>query len=235
MVVNIKTIIFDAFGTLFKVTIGGSARIIMNYITSNGCIVDEKAFLDEWKDFYKKHTADSSIFKTERDIFISRIQMFYDRYGVSRNAENDADSLLSGAFERETYTETKAVLSELMKKYKVFIGSNTDNDVLESVMLKNDISVHKVYTSENLKCYKPNPLFYQKILDDNVLSPQEVLFVGDSVTDDVLGPKALGIRTVWIDREGKGGDFGQDYTVTDLNEIWEVLECAMQSQLTTIF
>ena len=91
----------------------------MNYITSNGCIVDEKAFLDEWKDFYKKHTADSSIFKTERDIFISRIQMFYDRYGISRNAENDADSLLSGAFERETYTETKAVLSELMKKYNV--------------------------------------------------------------------------------------------------------------------
>lgn len=220
---KINTIIFDAFGTLFMVTSGCSARTIMNYITSNGCIVDKKAFLDEWKDFYKKHTTDSSIFKTEREIFISRIRMFYDRYGVSRNAENDADSLLSGAFERESYMETKAVLNELLKKYKVFIGSNTDNNVLESVMSKNDISVHKIYTSENLKCYKPNPLFFQKILDDNVLSPQEVLFVGDSVTDDVLGPKTLGIRTVWLDRECKGGNFGQDYTVMDLNGVLEVL------------
>lgn len=230
-----KAIIFDAFGTLFKVTNGGSARSIMQYITEKVGMVDEKAFLDEWKSYYKKQTADSCMFLTERNIFISRIQMFYDRYGISRNAEIDADALLAEAFRREAYTETKTVLNELMKKYKVFIGSNTDNDVLDSVMSKNDISVHKVYTSENLKCYKPSPLFYQKILIDNDLLPQEVLFVGDSVTDDVRGPKSLEIRTVWIDREGKGGDFGQDFTVKDLNGVWEVLECAMQSQLTTIF
>ena len=51
-----KTIIFDAFGTLFKVTNGGSARTIMQYIADCGARVDEKAFLEEWKSFYKKHT-----------------------------------------------------------------------------------------------------------------------------------------------------------------------------------
>ena len=219
-----KAIIVAAFGTLFKVTSGGSARTIMQYITENGGVVDEKAFLDEWTAFYKKHTADSSTFKTEREIFITRIQMFYDRFGVSRNAENDADLLLSGAFQREAYTETKAVLGRLMAEYQVFIGSNTDNDVLESVMKKNGIRVHKVYTSENLKCYKPSPLFFKKILEENDLRPQEVLFVGDSITDDILGPKALNIKTVWVDRNNKGGDFGQDYRVTDLNGLWEVLK-----------
>ena len=217
-----KAIIFDAFGTLFKVTSGGSARTIMQHITENGIVVDEKAFLDEWKAFYKKYTADSSMFKTEREIFIARIKMFYDRFCVNRNAENDTDLLLSGAFEREAYPETKAVLERLMAEYQVFIGSNTDNDVLESVMKKNGIRVHKVYTSENLKCYKPSPLFFEKILAQNDLRPQEVLFVGDSITDDILGPKALNIKTVWVDRDNKGGDFGQDYRVTDLNGIWEV-------------
>lgn len=217
-----KAIIFDAFGTLFKVTSGGSARTIMQHITENGIVVDEKAFLDEWKVFYKKHTADSSAFKTEREIFIARIQMFYDRFCVNRNAENDADFLLSGAFEREAYPETKAVLESLMDEYQVFIGSNTDNDVLESVMKKNGIRVHKVYTSENLKCYKPSPRFFEKILAENDLRPQEVLFVGDSITDDILGPKALNIKTVWVDRDNKGGDFGQDYRVTDLNGLMEL-------------
>lgn len=204
-----KAIIFDTFGTLFKVTSGGSARTIINYITENGGEVDEKAFFDEWKAFYKKHTADSCIFKTEREIFIARIQMFYDRFGVIRDAENDVDSLLSGAFEREAYPETKAVLDRLMAEHQVFIGSNTDNDVLESVMKKNGIRVHKVYTSENLKCYKPSPLFFKKILTENDLRPQEVLFVGDSITDDILGPKALNIKTVWVDRETKAENSGR--------------------------
>lgn len=54
--------------------------------------------------------------------------------------------------------------------------------------------------------------------------PQEVLFVGDSVTDDILGPKALGIKTVWVDRNGCGGDHGQDYTVTDLCGLKNVIK-----------
>lgn len=218
-----KAIIFDAFGTLFKVTNGGSARTIMKNITSCGVSVDERAFLQEWKEYYKKHTSDNCEFMTERDIFISRIQMFYDRYGVIRNAEADAGALLADAFEREAYPETRTVLNELMKKYKVFIGSNTDNNVLESVMRKNNITVHKVYTSENLKCYKPTPRFFTHILEENGLLPQEVLFVGDSITDDILGPKAVSMKTVWIDRNELGGEYGQDYRIIDLNELVRIV------------
>jgi len=214
-----KAIIFDAFGTLFKVTSGGSARTIMNHITANGVYVDEQAFLEEWKSYYKVHTLGDCEFMTERDIFISRIQMFYDRYLIDRNAEKDADALLAGAYEREVYPEVKDVLARLMEEHLVLIGSNTDNDVLESVMQRNSISVHKVYTSEDLKCYKPNPAFYTQILNDNGLLPEEVLFVGDSITDDVLGPKALGIKTVWLDRAGDCGDFGQDERITELGEL----------------
>lgn len=214
-----RAIIFDAFGTLFKVTSGGSAKTIIKNITDCGMAVDEKAFLEEWKSYYKNHTLGDCAFMTEREIFIARIQMFYDRYHVNRNAEKDADSLLAGAFEREAYPEVKTVLNELVKDHLVFIGSNTDNDVLQRVMQKNSITVHKVYTSENLKCYKPTSRFFTQILDDNGLSPNEVLFVGDSITDDIQGPKAIGIKTVWIDRNGIGGNFGQDYTIIDLNEL----------------
>lgn len=214
-----KAIIFDAFGTLFRVTSGGSANTIIKNIADCGIIVDEKTFLEEWKSYYKIHTSDQCNFMTERDIFISRIQMFYNRYRVNRNSAKDADSLLATAFKREAYPEVKTVLNELMKNYDIFIGSNTDNDVLESVMKKNDIAVHKVYTSENLKCYKPSSQFFTQILADNGLSANEALFVGDSITDDIMGPKTIGMKTVWIDRNGIDGDFGQDYTISDLNKL----------------
>ena len=218
-----KAIIFDAFGTLFKVTDGGSARTIRNYIVETGAVVDEAAFREEWKAYYKRHTSGEEEFRTEREIFLARSQMFYDRYGMSRSAEEDADTLLAGAFEREVYPEVKEVLAGLMERYQVFIGSNTDNDVLESVMRKNDIKVHKVYTSEDLKYYKPNPKFFEQILKENGLSAEDVLFVGDSVTDDILGPKTVGMKTVWVDRKGIGGGVGQDWTVTELSELWEVI------------
>lgn len=196
----IKAIIFDAFGTLFQVTNGGSARTIMKNITSNGIAVDEQEFLSEWKAFYKEKTNVGSKFMTERDIFISRIQMFYERYHINRSAVQDADALLASAYERQVYDEVPMALKELSKQYQIFIGSNTDNDVLDAVMKLNNIAVDKIYTSENLCCYKPNPEFYLQILTENHLKNDEVIFVGDSLTDDIYGPGRLGIKTVLVDR-----------------------------------
>lgn len=198
----IKAIIFDAFGTLFQVTNGGSAKTIMSNITSNGITVDEQEFLSEWKAFYKEKTGAVSKFMTERDIFISRIQMFYERYHINRSAVQDADDLLASAYERQIYNEIPATLKELSRKHQIFIGSNTDNDVLDAVMKLNNITVDKIYTSENLSCYKPNPEFYRQILTENLLKVEEVIFVGDSLTDDIYGPGQIGIKTVLVDRNG---------------------------------
>ena len=219
----ITTVIFDAFGTLFKVEKGASAKTIICNILSAGAEVDQIQFLDEWKSFYKNNTVPNAEFMTERDIFKFRIQMFYDRYNVRRNAVVDTDSILAAASERKSFDEVLEVIAELRKKYKVFIGSNTDNDVLDAVMKKNEVSVDKVYTSENLRCYKPNPAFFSKILDDNALKPEEVIFIGDSVSDDILGPKVLGIKTVLIDREDSGAAGEQDYTIGNLRELLNIL------------
>lgn len=218
-----KTIIFDAFGTLFEVKKGESARTILNHIIACGATVDTHAFLQEWKAFYSIHTAEDYPFTKEHKIFTARNRMFYNRYGIKRSAEKDAAALLQVASERNAFPEVKATLDALMENHPVFIASNTDNDVLERVMENNLITVHKVYTSENLKCYKPNPQFYQSILADAHLSPKDVLFVGDSIAEDISGPKALGIQTVLIDRQHTLAHHGQDHTITTLDELLSII------------
>lgn len=220
----ISAIIFDAFGTLFQVSEGGSAKKIIHNILAGDKEVDFEQFTSEWKAYYKEHTAPGKEFMTERDIFISRIRMFYDRFSVCRNAREDADALLADAYHRKAFEEARQAIEELRKEYRVFIGSNTDNDVLEAVMDGNNITVDKVYMSEDLRCYKPDPEFFGKILRENGLKAEEVMFVGDSVSDDIIGPKALGIKTVLADRKKTIGEKGQDYTVNDLRQLHEILK-----------
>ena len=221
---NIKAIIFDAFGTLFDVSTGGSAKkTVISNIRSCGKSMDEEKFAEEWKAFYIANTSENSVFRTEREIFASRIEMFYSRYGIDRNAAADSDLIICGAYERTAFPEVREVIESLRKKCKVFIASNTDNDVLDEVMTRNNINVDKIYTSENLKCYKPNPNFFRQILVDSGFASQEVLFVGDSVRDDIIGPKSAGIKSVLVCRSGVPENAGQVYTITDLNGILEVL------------
>ena len=219
-----QAVIFDAFGTLFDVGTGGSAKTVISNIRSCGKFVDEEKFAEEWKAFYIANTSENSVFRTEREIFASRIEMFYSRYGIDRNAAADSDLIIRGAYERKAFPEVKEVIKSLRKKYKVFIASNTDNDVLDKVMTRNNVNVDKVYMSENLKCYKPNPNFFRQILDDSGFAPQEVLFVGDSVRDDIIGPKSAGIKSVLVCRSGVPENEGQYCNVKDLNGLFNVIK-----------
>jgi putative hydrolase of the HAD superfamily len=47
---------------------------------------------------------------------------------------------------------------------------------------------------------KPNPEIFQTALEWLQLDAAEAVFVGDTVDADVLGPKAVGMRTVYVER-----------------------------------
>jgi len=72
--------------------------------------------------------------------------------------------------------------------------------------------------------YKPHRAFYETILDDLRLTPDRVLFVGDSLTDDVWGPTQLGIKTCHVNRKNiPYRDIIPDYTVSSLKELPDLL------------
>ena len=58
----------------------------------------------------------------------------------------------------------------------------------------------------------------------------ECIFVGDNYVDDILGPKAIGMKTVLLDRNNKYAkqafEIEPDYIVSNLLELIDVLEVA---------
>ncbi len=220
----IKAVVFDAFDTLFKVEKGASAKYIINCITKSGHFIDEAEFHKAWKDYYVQNTVDSKEFKTERDIFTSRIRMFYDKYGLSRSAVTDANFLTDKSINRKAFDDVNPTLEYLKTKCSVYIGSNTDNDVLFEVMKNNGVAADKIYTSESLMCYKPSKRFYETIVNENGLHYDEVLFVGDSLIDDVFGPQQVNIKTCWLNRTGNTSKtIVPDYEIHGLTELTRII------------
>jgi FMN phosphatase YigB (HAD superfamily) len=60
-----------------------------------------------------------------------------------------------------------------------------------------------VFSSESLCVYKPNGDFFTQILKQLSLRPDEVIYVGDSQMDDILGPSKVGIDSIWINRKAE--------------------------------
>ena len=59
------------------------------------------------------------------------------------------------------------------------------------------------------------------------MSPEEALYVGDTLLDDVHGAKLVGMKAAWLNRSAAAGDptlLAPDYEVSGLKELEEALE-----------
>ncbi|PTQ92975.1 putative hydrolase of the HAD superfamily [Mucilaginibacter yixingensis] len=95
------------------------------------------------------------------------------------------------------------LLLQLKSKYRTFLMSNI-NDIHYSHIMNylwhefnmqgNDHLFEKTYYSHLVGKRKPDVAFFQQILDENNLRPEETLFIDDS-PQHLLGAQKLGIHT----------------------------------------
>ncbi len=195
----ISAIIFDVFGTLIS-TSDGSLQATKKILQKTGSNIDAIKFYAEWKLLYKKFCQCENGYLTENEIFSLGLKELYEKYELHSNYTEDVKIMLDSRFNRKAFDDVLPAFEVIREKYKLYLGSNTDNDILTDAMNLNNIKVDDVFTSEILQCYKPDKRFYEYILKEIRLSSDEVLFVGDSLSDDISGPQQLGIRSVLIDR-----------------------------------
>ena len=187
--------------------------------------VDAKIFYKKWKYYHKKHIDSLKYFAIEEDIFLMDLILLYKEYDIKGKPENDVKIMLDTLGKRNSFPETNVVLNALRPSYQLFIGSNSDDIPLRTDIERNGIEVNKVFTSESLKVYKPKKEFYLFILDEIKMRYDEVLFVGDSLIDDVSGPAALGIKTIWLNYNNISYDqkeFKPLYEIKNLNQLLEI-------------
>lgn len=105
----------------------------------------------------------------------------------------------------QPYYEVESVLSQLQKNYRLILISNTDCFSLPRALEK--FSLHKYFERSYLSfeqgILKTDPEFFEKIMEDLELTPEECLVIGDSIESDIKAAKNAGIKAILIDRRNR--------------------------------
>jgi 2-haloalkanoic acid dehalogenase type II len=112
---------------------------------------------------------------------------------------------------------------------RVQIVSNIDDEQLEGLVarLGLDAVLDAWISSETARSCKPDARIYQVALGAAGCDAGEVLFVGDTVEHDVVGPRAQGMRTALLvadERPAVADDGGADFVIERLGQVVELVD-----------
>jgi putative hydrolase of the HAD superfamily len=104
---------------------------------------------------------------------------------------------------------------------KLGLLSNTARD-LDVFAEHHGLDVDAVLTSRQHGKTKPHESIFRRLLELLDVAPGEAAMVGDTVEDDVEGARAVGMRAVLLDRDGRHPEI--EDRLTDLRELSAFLQ-----------
>lgn len=167
------------------------------------------------------------------ELYGQRFDRIFEAMGVTGNGREferyfkgklrESAVLMDGAIELVEY---------LSSKYILCAASNGPFD-----QQKNRLSIcgllpkfRHLFISEDIGASKPHELFFERAFErlnaaEGTILPEECVMIGDSLTSDMAGGIAYGLKTVFYDLSRTGNTKGKpiDHVVYDLSEIHEIL------------
>lgn len=97
-------------------------------------------------------------------------------------------------------------LAQLSRHYPLALVSNFDHGATARAILRRDGAAKyfdPIVISDEHGWRKPHPSIFVDTLATLGVAPQDALYVGDSVEDDIVGAKGAGLDIAWVNQSGK--------------------------------
>ncbi|RBY76203.1 hydrolase [Blastococcus sp. TF02-09] len=219
-----RAVLLDVYGTLVhedNAVLGPICERIGKWARVSTPVVAEL-----WWRLFRQATEEShgEAFRLQADLSRDTLAATLRHFEVAA----DADRLCAAQFEfwrrPPIFSDGLAFLHRV--GVPICLVSNIDRDDLHAAMGHLDVEVAAVVTSEDARAYKPRPEPFELALKALGVTTSDVLHVGDSLTADVAGAEALGIRSAWINRSGRPLPAGPapTHTAHDLTELLSILQ-----------
>ncbi len=194
---RIKNIIFDLGGVILDI----DENIVYKELEKMGVDIRKLPLSQEFIDIMSKF--DTGIYTAPT--FRKRMKALI---GQERMTDQKFDSIWN-AMLLDIPRERIEAIEKVKKHYKIFLMSNTN--VIHYDLYIRDLQLrfgynefdelfHKSYFSFAEHLEKPDPRFFELILDHEHLLPEETLFIDDTAAN-IKAAQALGINTYHIRRD----------------------------------
>jgi HAD superfamily hydrolase (TIGR01662 family) len=235
----IQAVLFDMFDTLMIIEknhafYSPSLKSAHQVLVNNGVDVKYAAFRDAYTkardELYVK--ADMRL---EEPHFNMRIANALEHLGYSFDANNKVVAEATNAF-CEGFMEyvridenAKSALEKLRGRYTLGIVSNfAIPECVDKLLVKHGLDklFDVVVVSAAVNKRKPSPEIFQKALDKIGVTAENAVFVGDTADADIMGAKAAGMKTIFIERrlQKEAEQACPDRIIKSLNELTEAIE-----------
>lgn len=207
---KIKAILIDFYGTIC----GGDRQAVEStcrrVVESCRLTMSPQHFAVRWGESFFK-TIESSNFESFRTLheceLISLAETLSD-LGVTADPAPFVAELDEYWRNPPVYADAVAFLAEL--PVPVCCVSNADTKPILAAIERLGLKFDHVVTSEQARCYKPEPAIFRSALDLLRLQAQDVVHIGDSLHSDIAGAESTGMRSVWLCREDRIHDIGEN-------------------------
>jgi 2-haloacid dehalogenase len=192
---NIKSVVFDAYGTLFDVN--SAAEKCKDKIGDKW-----EGFANFWRTTQLEYTWLRSLMKRHKDFW----QITEDSLDKSMKAFKIDSSMKSELLNLykvlSPYPEVKEVLKKLKEKEcRIAILSNGTPTLLNELVKSNNLEniFDDLFSVEEVRIYKPDSKVYDMPIKKYQIKPDEVAFLSAN-TWDVSGGGNYGYNAIWVNR-----------------------------------
>ena len=198
---NIKAVVFDAYGTLFDVN---SAAEKCKHKIGNKW----ESFANFWRTTQLEYTWLRSLMKRHKNfwqITEDSLDKSMRVFNIDKSMKNELLNLYKVL---SPYPEVKEVLENLKKKnLKLAILSNGTPSLLNELVKSNNLNnlFDDLFSIEQVKVYKPDAKVYEMPVKKYNIEANEIAFLSSN-TWDVAGGGNYGYNSVWVNRNNSQFD-----------------------------
>jgi 2-haloacid dehalogenase len=154
----------------------------------------------------ERHIEGERPHKSYRDVLVESVVRAGAGAGVPISAV-DARALPGGWHSLRPFGDVERLLAELRDRgYRLAVLTNCDDDLFETTHRMFRMPFDLFVTAERVRAYKPAPWHFRAFELITNVARSDWVHVACSWYHDVAPAHALGIRSVWLDRDRTGDD-----------------------------
>ena len=225
---DFKVLTFDCYGTLIDWE-AGLAAALQTWAQGQGLTVEDAALLEAFSQSEPRQEENDGVFRPYPEVLRAVLADIARDFACPAPSKEEAAAFAGSVGDWPAFPDTVEALKKLQRRHRLVVVSNVDRASFARTQEKLGINFAAVVTAEDVSAYKPDPRLFQRAFEvagEWGVRKEEILHVAQSLYHDLVPAKALGLKTVWVDRRsdrpGRPGAGATPVPATPVKPDWTV-------------